>query len=280
MREEISSRSGEDAGHAFGHGPAAEAAAPPAFLPEGPFPTLTAFFSEAVGKFSDSTAIEFFGRFWSYGEIDRLSDRFAAGLSALGVRKGTRVGLCLPNSPYSVIGFFAVLKAGGTVVNFNPLYTSRELLSQIRDSGTTFMITLDLEAVYKGLGPIVGESGLKRVVVCPMADTLPVGKGMLFRLFKRSEMARIPEDECHVAYGDVVRVGDIAACPDVEIDPEDIAVLQYTGGTTGLPKGPCCPTGRWWPMRVSWSSAPTEIALWSRGRRSSYAPCRSSMFSR
>ncbi|AJY48322.1 long-chain-fatty-acid--CoA ligase [Martelella endophytica] len=199
--------------------------------------TLTAFFDEAVGRFADKVAVEFFGRTWSYGEIDALSDRLAAGLAAIGVRKGTRVGLCLPNSPYSVIGFFAVLKAGGIVVNFNPLYTSREIRDQIRDSGTEFMFTLDLEAVYKGLGPAVAETGLKRVIVCPMAEVLPPAKGLLFRLFKRTDLAHIPDDPQHVHFDALMRMASIVPVPEIETAPEDIAVLQYTGGTTGLPKG-------------------------------------------
>ena len=199
--------------------------------------TLPAFLNESVARFADKTAVEFFDRTWTYGEIDSLTDRFAAGLASIGVRKGTRVGLCLPNCPYSVISFFAVLKAGGIVVNFNPLYTSREIRDQIRDSGTEFMITLDLEAVYKSLGPVVGEADLKRVIVCPMAKALPSMKGLLFRLFKRSDLARIPDDRQHLRFDELMRDAAGAPVPAIETDTSDIAVLQYTGGTTGTPKG-------------------------------------------
>ena len=184
--------------------------------------TLTAFLAGSVARFADKTAVEFFDRTWTYGEIDALSDRFAAGLASIGVRKGTRVGLCLPNCPYSVISFFAVLKAGGIVVNFNPLYTSREIRDQIRDSGTEFMITLDLEAVYKNLGPVVGETDLKRVIVCPMAKALPSMKGLLFRLFKRSDLARIPDDRKHLRFDALMRDAANAPVPQIETAPSDI----------------------------------------------------------
>ncbi|WP_018063936.1 long-chain-fatty-acid--CoA ligase [Martelella mediterranea] len=199
--------------------------------------TLTAFLAESVARFADKAAVEFFDRTWTYSEIDALSDRFAAGLASVGVRKGTRVGLCLPNCPYSVISFFAVLKAGGIVVNFNPLYTGREIRDQVRDSGTEFMITLDLAAVYGNLGSIVGETGLKQVVICPMAKALPSMKGLLFRLFKRSDLARIPDDQQHLRFDALMRDAANAPVPKIETAPSDIAVLQYTGGTTGVPKG-------------------------------------------
>nr|WP_176084533.1 long-chain fatty acid--CoA ligase [Martelella sp. HB161492] len=199
--------------------------------------TLPSFLDAAVRRFSDRPAIEFFDRAYSYGEIGSRIDGFAAGLAALGVKKGTRLGLCLPNTPYSMICFFGALKAGAIIVNCNPLYTSRELLTQIRDSGTEIMVTIDLKAAYENLGKIVGEAGLKHVIVCSMADTLPAAKAMMFRLLKRSERASIPKDGIHISYEAVMRQGRERPLPAVALFPDDIAVLQYTGGTTGVPKG-------------------------------------------
>ena len=199
--------------------------------------TLTALLEESVARFADKDAIEFFDRVWTYGEINARIDSFAAGLASIGVGKGTRVGLCFPNCPYSVISFFAVLKAGGIVVNFNPLYTGREIRDQIRDSGTEIMITLDLDAVYKNLGSVVADTGLKQVIVCPMANALPTVKGLLFRLFKRSDLADIPDDERHIRFDALMEKSKGRSAPKIEIAPSDIAVLQYTGGTTGVPKG-------------------------------------------
>ncbi|TPW29256.1 long-chain fatty acid--CoA ligase [Martelella alba] len=199
--------------------------------------TLPAFFDAAVRRFSTRPAIEFYGRNYTYGEIGRLIDRFSSGLAAIGVKKGTRLGLCLPNTPYSMICYFAALKAGAIVVNFNPLYTGRELLAQIRDSGAEIMVTLDLQAAYENLGHIVSESGLRHVIVCPMADALPPAKGLAFRLLKRSEKAAIPRDGVHISYDTVMRRGRGRPLPAIALSPDDIAVLQYTGGTTGVSKG-------------------------------------------
>ncbi|TCT44931.1 long-chain-fatty-acid--CoA ligase [Martelella mediterranea] len=237
MKQDMHAQAAEDAAYGGAEASPTKGGVLRPFDPDEILPTLPAFLDESVARFADKAAIEFFGRSWSYRDIGQLVDKMAAGLAALGVEKGMRVGLCLPNSPYSVISFFAVLKAGGTVVNYNPLYTSRELAAQIADSGTELMITLDLKAVYQGLGPIIAESGLKRVVVCPMADALPPAKGLLFRIFKRSERADIPADDRHIAFDAVIKRGSASRVPGVHIEPEDIAVLQYTGGTTGVPKG-------------------------------------------
>jgi len=201
-----------------------------------PVRPLHTVLDEAVARWGARPAMEFLGRSWTYGELDDLVARAATGFQRLGVSKGVRVGLCLPNSPYFVVCYFAVLKAGGIVVNYNPLYVERELAHQVSDSGTRIMVTLDLRQIYPKVAPLLGTTCLERVVVCRMGDALSRVKGLMFRVFKRSEIADIPEDERHVSFSRLV-----AAPPQpapVEIDPHtDIAVLQYTGGTTGVPKG-------------------------------------------
>ena len=197
--------------------------------------TLGDLFQLAVARFADRPAMEFLGRRWRYDELGALVDRAAAGLQAMGVVQGTKVGLCLPNTPYYMIFYFAALRAGATVVNFNPLYVERELAQQIRDSDTSIMVVLDLEATYRRVANVAIEVGLRHLVVCPMAGILPAAKSVLFRLFKRRQLARIPRDALHVRYADLVRTS--AAPAPVAIDPSHLAVLQYTGGTTGLPKG-------------------------------------------
>ncbi|MFG1262572.1 MULTISPECIES: long-chain-fatty-acid--CoA ligase [Xanthobacter] len=191
----------------------------------------------SVAAHGAKPALSFLGRKWTYAEVGATVDKVAAGLQAMGVRKGTHVGLCLPNTPYSVIFFFAVMKAGGTVVNFSPLYVERELRHQIRDSGTTIMVVPDLKLIHSRVLAVAHESGLKSIVVCPMSGILPFPKGLLFNLFKRKEKAVYSTgDGMHVDYASLLKHGDRPE--PVEVDPaKDLAVLQYTGGTTGVPKG-------------------------------------------
>jgi long-chain acyl-CoA synthetase len=174
------------------------------------------------------------GRQWSYAQLDALVNRAAKGLQAIGVTHGTRVGLCLPNTPYAVIFFFATLRAGGVVVNYNPLYVERELAHTIKDSGTEIMVTMDLAVMYPKVARVAGQTGLKKVVVCPMAGALPRTKGLLYKWVRRREVASIPRNSHTIRYKTLMRNDGVPA--PVETDPLDLAVLQYTGGTTGIPK--------------------------------------------
>jgi long-chain acyl-CoA synthetase len=204
-------------------------------LSDDPPATLPALLDRAVLRFADRPALDFFGRTWSYAEVGALTDRLAAGLARIGAGPGTRVGLCLPNSPHLVLFYFAVLKTGATIVNFNPLYTSRECLAQIRDSETTIMVVPDVARIYRPVADIADEAGLRHMVVCPLADVLPLGRSLLFRLFRRGEIARTREDARHVSVRRLLKGG--GRRPAARTAPSDVAVLQYTGGTTGTPKG-------------------------------------------
>ena len=197
---------------------------------------VTALLDDAVARFGECGAMDFLGRRWNYRWLGEAVERVAKGLQDLGVVKGTRVGLCLPNTPYSVIFFFAVLRAGGTVVNFNPLYVARELLFQIRDSNTEIMITIDVAVVLSKVQAVAAEGGLRRIVVCPLAAAMPFLTGLGYRLLHWRDVAAVPQDKLHVPYRKLL--GAKGKPKQYEIDPlRDIAVLQYTGGTTGTPKG-------------------------------------------
>ncbi|MFM9940366.1 MAG: long-chain-fatty-acid--CoA ligase [Hyphomicrobiaceae bacterium] len=205
------------------------------------FPTVPLYnlIDDARQRHGQRPCTNFIGRTMTYAEIGNLTDRAAAGLQKLGVKKGTKVGLFLPNSPTFIIYYFAILKAGGTVVNYNPLYTLEELTFQIKDSETELMITLDLKLLFDKVDALLKAGTLPRAVVASFPALLPGLKATLFKLLKSKELGRPKAssaadriiDEATVVAND----GKYQTQP---IDPvNDIAVLQYTGGTTGTPKG-------------------------------------------
>ena len=155
---------------------------------------MHALLEDAVARFADRPCIDFLDRRYSFAEIGRLANRAAKGFQALGVGPGVKVGLHLPNCPYSVICYYGVLKAGGTVVNYNPLYATRELGHQIDNSETDIMVTLDVVSLYTKLGPLIGASRLRHVVVCRLAEALPFPRNWLYPWVMRHEVARIPVD--------------------------------------------------------------------------------------
>jgi len=200
---------------------------------------LQTLLDQAAAKHGPLVCTNFLGKTLTYAEIARLVDRTAAGLQRAGVKKGTKVGLFLPNSPTFIVYFFAVLKAGGTVVNYNPLYTVAELSGQVKDSDTEIMVTLDLKVLFDKVDALLQSGVLSRAIVCSFAPLLPPVKATLFRLFKSKNIARpltSPARERIVLDADLI-AGMEKPAP-VRIDPlADVAVLQYTGGTTGTPKG-------------------------------------------
>jgi long-chain acyl-CoA synthetase len=189
----------------------------------------------AVRHFSANVALDFLGRRTSYAELGCLTDRAAAGLQKLGVAKGVKVGLCLPNCPYFVVMYYAILKAGGTVVNFNPLYTEDEIAAQASMTETSLIVSLDVVAIHAKIARLTAQGRFSRVIVCSMTAALPPVKGQLFRLLKRQALARVPQAAPYMTFEALI--AGIERLVPVHIDPaHDIAVLQNTGGTTGIPK--------------------------------------------
>ena len=190
---------------------------------------------EAARRFGDRPAVDFLGRGWNWREMNALADQAAAGLQQRGVVKGTRVGLCLPNTHYFIVMYYAILKVGGTVVNFNPLYTERELAAQAQSAGTRIMVSLDVPMIHDKIAGLVAQKLLDQVIVCSMAEALPTLKSIAFRLFKSAERSAIPATAPYVRFSALIK-GMKAPTP-VTIDPlNDVAALQFTGGTTGIPK--------------------------------------------
>jgi len=196
---------------------------------------LTEPFERAVAQFPDRVAVDFFGREWTYGELGAIVDHVARGLQEAGLVAGDRFGLCLPNTPYSVILYEAVLRVGGIVVNLNPLYSPSEIDFLIEDSGAKMIATVDLEAIHGKVADAVAAGSVEKLVLCPMAQVLPFWKSIGLRMFKRKELARRRAGVDYLDYRELARI--TGAPHKVAISPRDVAVLQYTGGTTGQPKG-------------------------------------------
>jgi long-chain acyl-CoA synthetase len=197
---------------------------------------LCTLIDETADMLPDNIALDFMGKEWRYKELQELVDKACKGLQKLGVKKGVKVGLFLPNCPQFIIAFFAISKAGGTVVSYSPLYSERELLHQVEDSETDIMISMDLEALYPKIKNVVEQSRIKKLIIGSFSEILPFPKNALFLLFKRSAIATVKKDELYVSFSELCNNdGQFEA---VKINPDkDIAVLQYTGGTTGIPKG-------------------------------------------
>ncbi len=191
---------------------------------------------EAVDTWPDNIALDFFGKTYTYKRLAEMTNRIARGLKDMGVKPGTRVGLFMPNCPQFVMCYFAILKIGGTVVNFNPLYSPHEIDHQLKDAEVEVMITVNLRQTYDKLVPFIGKYNFRKIVVCNFGEAMPMAKRALFMAAKAKDIAHPPSDENHVTLNQLLASEELRA--PVPINPNThIAVLQYTGGTTGVPKG-------------------------------------------
>ncbi|WP_428027932.1 long-chain-fatty-acid--CoA ligase [Altererythrobacter sp.] len=183
----------------------------------------------------EAPLIDFFGRRYSYADVWQEARRFAAGLQARGVEKGDRVGLFLPNVPIYVAAYYGAMLAGAVVVNFSPLYTVEELSQQVEDSGTTILVTVDVAALLGTAVAVLDSSPLEALVVGRLGNMLPPLKRVALKLFGRKQVAPLPLRNDVVDWSACLSSGEPVP---VALDPAtDLALLQYTGGTTGRPKG-------------------------------------------
>ena len=203
--------------------------------------TLQQLLDESVERYPDNTAITFPGAFndesmMSYKELDRASNKLANALVDMGIKKGDRVALLMPNCPQFVISYYAVLRAGGIVVATNPLYSAREMEFQFNDCGAETVIVLSL--FYKTVMGIKDRTNLKNVVVTNIKEYLPEQSRKAFIAFverQEGHYVRVPKVQNIYKFQDLLRRFS-SKPPAVETDPDDVAMFQYTGGTTGLSK--------------------------------------------
>ncbi len=209
----------------------------PAEIQTDLYPSLVALLDESFRKYRDLPAYRFMGKTVTFGQVDDLSRAFAAWLQAQGLERGDRVAIMMPNVPQYPVAVAAILRAGYVVVNVNPLYTPRELEHQLKDSGAKAIVIL--ENFANVLQQVLDAVPTKKVVLAAMGDMLGFLKGTIVNYVVRNVKKMVPAFQIPgaVRFNDAVSLGRGKPFTAAKVGPDDIAVLQYTGGTTGVSKG-------------------------------------------
>lgn len=200
--------------------------------------TVQNYLKQTAEKFPEKTAIHFMGKELTYKQVYNYAKKLAAYLQSLGIEKGDRVAIMLPNTPQSIISYYAILMAGGIVVQTNPLYMERELEYQMKDSGAKAIITLDI--LFPRVSKVISNTDLENVIVTAIKDYLPFPKNIVYPFIQKKQYGIIVnvkhEGQNHL-FTEIMKqpAGQIKEY-DFDFE-EDLALLQYTGGTTGFPKG-------------------------------------------
>ncbi|MBE0672203.1 MAG: long-chain fatty acid--CoA ligase [Anaerolineales bacterium] len=205
---------------------------------EYPKAPLFHFLEEAARKYPDRACTIFKGAVVTYKEMDEISNRFAAALVDMGVKKGDRVGIFMPNSPQFVMAYYGILKAGGAVVATNPLYTPPEIEHQASDAGIEYMFVMT--NFYETIKKAQPNTKIKKLIVTNLKESLPPVLRILFTLAKEKKGGFRIEGglrDGDLWFQDVLAKYKDASKPNLEIDPDDTALFQYSGGTTGVSKG-------------------------------------------
>jgi long-chain acyl-CoA synthetase len=210
----------------------------PAEIDVDEFASINAVLDESLRRYRDRPAFSNLGRTISYADLDRLSRQFASYLlGELKLKKGDRVAIMMPNCLQYPIATFGILRAGLTVVNTNPMYTARELRHQLKDSGASAIVVLD--NFGHTVQDVIGDVPLKQVVTTGLGDMLSFPKGVIVNFVLRHVKKMVPAYEIKgaVRFRDALTLGQMHPLPEISVGHEDIAFLQYTGGTTGIAKG-------------------------------------------
>jgi len=209
----------------------------PAEIDVAQYASLVALLDESFSRFADRTAYKFMGRSITYRQVDEASRCFAAWLQGQGLARGDRVAVMMPNVPQYPVAVAGILRAGLVVVNVNPLYTPRELEHQLKDSGAKLIVVVENFASV--VAQVMAAVPTKKVVLATIGDMLGFPKSMIVNYVVRSVKKAVPAFDIAgaVRWSDVVAQGRGMTFTPVLVGPDDIAVLQYTGGTTGVSKG-------------------------------------------
>ena len=209
----------------------------PADLPLQAYPSLVALMRESFDRYGDRVAYSFLGKELTYSALDQQSQTLAAYFQSLGLERGDRIAIMLPNVPQYPVAVAAILRAGYVVVNVNPLYTARELEHQLKDSGAKAIVIIENFAAT--LQQCLANTPVQHVVLCAMGDRLGWLKGLLVNHVVRNVKKLVPAFELPLAvrFNAALSLSQGAQLQEPDLGPEDLAVLQYTGGTTGVSKG-------------------------------------------
>ena len=210
----------------------------PAEIDVDEYPSIVSVLERAIASYRDRPAFANLGKVLTYADVDRLSAQFAAYLlGELKLKKGDRVAIMMPNCLQYPISTFGILRAGLTVVNVNPMYTPRELRHQLIDSGAVAIVVLD--NFGRTVQEVIADTAVKQVITTGLGDMLAFPKGAIVNFVLRHVKKMVPDYDLPgaIRFRDALVLGQLQSPPTVVIDPEDIAFLQYTGGTTGVAKG-------------------------------------------
>lgn len=211
----------------------------PADIDPAAYPSVVALFEESFARYRDAKAYVCMDKAITFGDLDRLSLALAAWLQGRGLQRGARVAIMMPNVLQYPVAIAAVLRAGFIAVNVNPLYTARELEHQLKDSGAEAVIVLENFASTLQAALASGGTAVKHTVVASLGDLLGFPRGLIVNFVVRTLKKMVPAWTLpgHVRFNDVIAAGRSMTLARPDLGPDDVAVLQYTGGTTGVAKG-------------------------------------------